>query len=224
MLSEFEKQKSDKKKKKVKSRKAGGGGGGAGKKKKRSPKVGDKSPSGNLIDALNNLEIGNQRSLLTTTTTLTNEINLNQNESDPNNEAHQWPPKPNDSLRWEYELSDEQAEQARLEIYKQNRRKRYVEYRARMCRVKFDLYEDEDEDDDELDNEEDDLDVESSSLGPGSRLAKNTARLFRAKKNTPEVFTATSNLNEKKRPTGMNNRGNDDSAISSLSSSNSPFL
>lgn len=230
MLSEFEKQKSDKKKKKAKSRKPGGGGGGvAGKKKKRSPKVGDKSPSGNLIDALNNLEIGNQRSLLTTTTTLTNEINLssNQNESDPtveNNELHQWPPKPNDSLRWEYELTDEQAEQARLEIYKQNRRKRYVEHRARMCRVKFDLYEDEDEDDDELDNEEDDLDVESSSLGPGSRLAKNTSRLFRKKKSTSEVFTTTSNLNEKTRPTGMNNRGNDDSAISSLSSSNSPFL
>lgn len=30
-----------------------------------------------------------------------------------------------ESLRWEHELSDEEAEKARLEIYKENRRKRY---------------------------------------------------------------------------------------------------
>lgn len=32
-----------------------------------------------------------------------------------------------ESLRWEQELSDEEAEEARLEIYKANRRKRYQE-------------------------------------------------------------------------------------------------
>ena len=32
-----------------------------------------------------------------------------------------------ESLRWEHQLSDEEAEKARIEIYKANRRKRYKE-------------------------------------------------------------------------------------------------
>lgn len=273
MLSEFEKLKSDKKKKKVNgSGGVGSGGGGktrktagAGKKKKRSPKVGDK---GNLIDALDNLVITNQTRNsgggLSTTLDVNLGVGISQAElssttatitgGDPNLDAislrEQWPPKPNETLRWEYELADEQAERARLETYKQNRRKRYVEYRTRMCRVKFDLeFDDQQAGDDDGELEDDDEllddDDEIVSTQGGSRLAKNASRLFQNGSKNNMTMTTNSSLAIVTTTTSLNGGGNsssrrvpmttdlssstkrthnDDSAISSLSSSNSPFL
>lgn len=269
MLSEFEKLKSDKKKKKVNgSGGVGSGGGktrktaGAGKKKKRSPKVGDKS---NLIDALDNLVITNPTRNGLSTTSDVNLVGISSHQAELSSTAatiaggdanldaislrEQWPPKPNDTLRWEYELADELAERARLETYKQNRRKRYVEYRTRMCRVKFDLEFDDQqagdddgelEDDDELLDDDDEI-VSATTQG-GSRLAKNASRLFHGSKNNmtmttnpSAIVTTTTSLNggnSSSRRVPMTTdlssttkrTHNDDSAISSLSSSNSPFL
>lgn len=41
--------------------------------------------------------------------------------------------QPRESLRWEGALEDPQAEERRLELYRANRRQRYISHRERLC-------------------------------------------------------------------------------------------
>lgn len=72
-----------------------------------------------------------------------------------------------ESLRWEYELEEPRAEQARIELYKSNRRKRYLEQRARLysIAIRFELDLSDDDDNDDEDNDEEEDDVVADSIG-----------------------------------------------------------